>query len=88
MQKMALAEGGENEEVLEPPSPRILRILSKTFALWQDTWYYDRRQMEMGHLETFLLDKKIRDEVNLICPLSGEYSSISIPKRQALAVYV
>ena len=40
--------------MLEPPTPRTLRILSKTFALWQDTWYYDRRQMEVGHLQNFL----------------------------------
>lgn len=29
---------------LMPPSPRVMRLLSKTFNLWQDTWYNDRKQ--------------------------------------------
>jgi hypothetical protein len=33
-----------------PPSPRTLRVISRTFALWQDTWYHDRKQIEMKHL--------------------------------------
>lgn len=39
---------------LNPPSPRILRLICRTFALWQDTWYYDRRQIELDHLTVFL----------------------------------
>lgn len=47
MQKMGTADDDDDPTVaktLIPPTPRTLRILSKTFALWQDTWYYDRRQ--------------------------------------------
>ena len=40
----------ERKSQINPPSPRILRLVSKTFSLWQDTWYYDRRQKELGHL--------------------------------------
>jgi hypothetical protein len=36
------------------PSPRVLRIMTKTFALWQDTWYYNRRQQEFGSVLTYL----------------------------------
>lgn len=39
---------------LNPPSPRILRIVSRTFTLWQDTWYYNRRQAEMKHLQDYI----------------------------------
>lgn len=39
---------------LNPPSPRILRIISRTFTLWQDTWYYNRRQAEMKHLQDYI----------------------------------
>ena len=37
-------------EGLDAPSPRVLRLISKTFALWHDTWYYDRRQRPLPAL--------------------------------------
>lgn len=43
-----------DSSILHPPSPRVLRILSKTFALWQDTWYFDRKQIEIPHLQYFI----------------------------------
>ena len=39
-----------NQHNVDPPSPRILRIVSKTFALWHDTWYYDRKQRPLPAL--------------------------------------
>lgn len=39
---------------LMPPSPRILRLMSKTFNLWQDTWYFDRKQQEMKNLKQYI----------------------------------
>lgn len=39
---------------LNPPSPRILRVISRTFTLWQDTWYYDRKQAEMKNLQDYV----------------------------------
>lgn len=32
---------------LNPPSARTIRLLSKTFTLWQDTWYYNRKQVDI-----------------------------------------
>lgn len=43
LKKMSYAQ--EVMPHLNPPSARTLRILSRTFTLWQDTWYYDRRQV-------------------------------------------
>ena len=42
----------------------------------------------MGHLQTYLQNQEIRDEVNSLYTLPGEYKDISIGKRQALSVYV
>ena len=39
---------------LMPPSPRVMRLLSKTFNLWQDTWYFDRKQQEMKNLKEYI----------------------------------
>ena len=43
MKKMSYAH--EYDEHLDPPSPRVLRLLSKTFSIWQDTWYFNRHQV-------------------------------------------
>lgn len=45
---------------LMPPSPRIMRLLSKTFNLWQDTWYFNRKQPEMNNIYEEL--KKIKSD--------------------------
>jgi hypothetical protein len=40
-----MSEAYEYDVQLNPPSPRIMRIMSRTFNLWQDTWYYNRQQV-------------------------------------------
>lgn len=40
-----MSESYEYDVELNPPSPRIMRIISRTFSLWQDTWYYNRQQV-------------------------------------------
>ena len=44
----------EERARLNPPSPRILSLLENTFSRWQDGWYIDRKQQEMGHLKDYL----------------------------------
>lgn len=45
MQRMSTVDDDDPEaSILRPPTARTLRLLAKTFALWQDTWYYDRKQ--------------------------------------------
>ena len=41
---------------LMPPSARIMRLISKTFNLWQDTWYFDRKQQEMKNLSKYITE--------------------------------
>ena len=76
-----------------PPTPRTLRLLAKTFALWQDTWYYDRRQQEFGHLMDYMKMPKIQPGLEKIDGLKtytavDDYEKIPIEIRQALAVHV
>jgi Dyp-type peroxidase family len=33
----------------KPPSNRILSLLENAFSLWQDNWYFNRKQEEIGH---------------------------------------
>ena len=42
--------GPDPESGLEPPSTRILNLLLDMFVRWQDTWYFEKGQAEMGHL--------------------------------------
>ena len=46
----ALDREDDPESGLEPPSMRILNLLLDTFARWQDAWYFEKSQAEMGHL--------------------------------------
>lgn len=40
-----------HEQALKrPPSARVQRLLADAFLRWQDNWYFDRRQVELGHL--------------------------------------
>jgi Dyp-type peroxidase family len=53
-------------EGFQPPSMRVLSLLANTFARWQDNWYFDRKQEEMGHLRDYLtrqFDATKADEV-------------------------
>jgi hypothetical protein len=52
-----MSEAHEYSGELNPPSPRIMRILSRTFALWVDTWYFDRKQVDIPNLKHFLIKK-------------------------------
>ena len=64
MQKMATVDDDDPERnILLPPTARTLRLLAKTFALWQDTWYYDRKQQELGHLQTYLSQTHIKEDI-------------------------
>ncbi len=38
----------------DPPSHRILSLLSNSFSRWQDNWYIDRKQPEFLHLREYL----------------------------------
>ena len=92
MQKMGTADEDDDPTTFKnliPPTPRTLRILTKTFALWQDTWYYDRKQQELKHLTHYLQKNHIAESVAKIAKIDvNNYSSIDITLRQALAVYV
>ncbi len=44
------------ESGLTPPSARILNLLLDMFTRWQDTWYFEKGQPEMGHLCQYLAD--------------------------------
>jgi hypothetical protein len=62
MKKMSYSH--EYDDDLHAPSPRILRLLSRTFSLWQDTWYYDRSQIDFPHLIDFMrLKPAVLDEL-------------------------
>lgn len=45
---------GEQRQELEPPSYRILELLAVAFSLWQDNWYFNRKQQEIGHLKDYV----------------------------------
>ncbi len=51
---------------IQPPSFRVLHLLSNMFSRWRDNWYFDRKQEEMNSLAYYLekwFDKKTRDAV-------------------------
>ncbi|MDH4471687.1 MAG: Dyp-type peroxidase [Fluviicola sp.] len=45
-----------NEERKErnAPSFRILSLLENSFSRWQDNWYIDRKQQELGHITSYV----------------------------------
>ncbi len=45
--EMATAQEGSG---YKPPSTRILTLLMDMFARWQDTWYFEKDQGDLGHL--------------------------------------
>lgn len=51
--RMATMDEAERSR-FNPPTPRILSLLENTFSRWQDGWYIDRRQQEMGQLSDYL----------------------------------
>ena len=59
----------EDQAKFNPPSMRILRLLSVTFNRWQDGWYYSRKQDEMETLQQYLSRTKGEAETNRIMQL-------------------
>ncbi len=46
-----MATNGDGQPLhVKPPSTRILQLLAVSFSRWQDNWYFDRKQEEMGSL--------------------------------------
>jgi Dyp-type peroxidase family len=60
---------GEEREIHQPPSRRVLGLLATTFSLWQDNWYFERTQEEMGHLEHYLGNRFDERQVQQIMSL-------------------
>ncbi|MDH5826251.1 pyruvate formate lyase family protein [Sphingobacterium faecium] len=60
-------------------SLRILSLLQHSFSSWQDNWYYDRKQQEIGHLFDYLNDFQESDR-----PAAIVSSSIMIRKAWAI----
>lgn len=46
--------GIDEKRLIDPPSTRILTLLMDMFSRWQDTWYFEKNQAEMGHLCEYL----------------------------------
>lgn len=67
--RMATMSGEEREKYL-PPSNRVLRLLSNTFSRWQDNWYFDRSQQELGHLCAYVARKYGADKAREVMGLS------------------
>ncbi|XP_072013896.1 uncharacterized protein [Amphiura filiformis] len=60
----------EDREKLNPPSYRILTLLANTFALWQDSWYFNRKQEEIGHLKAYVAAEYGPEKANEVMALS------------------
>lgn len=75
---MATMTAEERLRVL-PPSSRILRLLANTFSRWQDTWYFDRAQQEMEHLQVYV-ERKYGTEK------AAEVMSLSVAERMGWAI--
>ncbi|MFB1479678.1 Dyp-type peroxidase [Corallococcus sp. RDP092CA] len=41
---------GDKRRTHQPPSNRVLQLLSDAFSRWQDSWYVNRTQPELEHL--------------------------------------
>ncbi|ENX01340.1 hypothetical protein F900_01706 [Acinetobacter modestus] len=59
-----------HSEFFKPPSNRILSLLENTFSLWQDNWYFNRKQEEIEHgidyyIHQFDIDDKPQDIMGL-----------------------
>lgn len=39
----------QHSDFFKPPSNRILSLLENAFSLWQDNWYFNRKQEEIQH---------------------------------------
>ncbi|WP_228151912.1 Dyp-type peroxidase [Acinetobacter seifertii] len=60
-----------HSEFFKPPSNRILSLLENTFSLWQDNWYFNRKQEEIEHGIDYYIDEfDISDKPENIMDLS------------------
>ena len=60
-----------HSEFFKPPSNRILSLLENTFSLWQDNWYFNRKQEEIEHGIDYYIDEfDISDKPENIMGLS------------------
>ncbi|MDI3288747.1 Dyp-type peroxidase [Polyangium sp. 15x6] len=66
--RMATMSGKDRERYL-PPSNRVLKLLANAFSRWQDGWYFDRAQQELGHLSAYIEKKHGRAEADRVMAL-------------------
>lgn len=60
-----------HSEFFKPPSNRILSLLENTFSLWQDNWYFNRKQEEIERGVDYYIDEfDISDKPENIMGLS------------------
>lgn len=60
-----------HSEFFKPPSNRILSLLENTFSLWQDNWYFNRKQEEIEHgIDYYINQFDILDKPENIMGLS------------------
>ncbi|WP_265733956.1 Dyp-type peroxidase [Acinetobacter genomosp. 33YU] len=60
-----------HSEFFKPPSNRILSLLENTFSLWQDNWYFNRKQEEIEQGVDYYIDEfDISDKPENIMGLS------------------
>lgn len=60
-----------HSEFFKPPSNRILSLLENTFSLWQDNWYFNRKQEEIEHgIDYYINQFNIPDKPENIMDLS------------------
>ena len=71
----------KDQKKYNPPSHRILELISDSFTRWQDSWYFPKGQQEMGHLcEYIARDPDFGPEE------AGKVMYASIPIRKAWAI--
>jgi len=46
-----------HSDYFAPPSARILSLLENAFSLWQDNWYFNRKQEEIEHDIAFYINQ-------------------------------
>ncbi|MEG0404711.1 MAG: Dyp-type peroxidase [Acinetobacter sp.] len=60
-----------HSDFFKPPSNRILSLLENTFSLWQDNWYFNRKQEEIEHgVDYYINQFDINDKPQDIMKLS------------------
>ena len=60
-----------HSDFFNPPSNRILSLLENTFSLWQDNWYFNRKQEEIEQgVDYYINQFNIHDKPENIMGLS------------------